>query len=98
MPPISTARNPFDLPHDPYDDMDIPGSAPSIMFARKNPFDSPFDPNEEKTDVKGEGFEKELSSQKPKDQVFRSHETFSVGPSMLGGLRHDRFPSSLCCH
>ncbi|KAH0931690.1 hypothetical protein HID58_008807, partial [Brassica napus] len=90
MPPISTARNPFDLPYDPYDDMDIPGSAPSIMFARKNPFDSPFDPNEEKTDVKGDGFEEELSSQQPKDQVFRRHESFSVGPSMLGGPRHDR--------
>ncbi|KAF8085423.1 hypothetical protein N665_0667s0020 [Sinapis alba] len=90
MPQISTARNPFDLPYDPYDDMDIPGSAPSIMFARKNPFDSPYDPNEEKPDVKGDSFEEEMVHQQPKDQVFRRHESFSVGPSMLGGPRHDR--------
>uniref|UniRef100_A0A1J3FAA1 Uncharacterized protein n=1 Tax=Noccaea caerulescens TaxID=107243 RepID=A0A1J3FAA1_NOCCA len=94
MPPISTARqNPFDLPYDPYDDMGlppIPGSAPSIMFARRNPFDIPYEPNEEKPDLKGDGFDEEFSSQQPKDPVFRRHESFSVGPSTLGGPRHDR--------
>ncbi|KAF8048669.1 hypothetical protein N665_2444s0013 [Sinapis alba] len=94
MPPISTARhNPFDLQHDSYDDMGlppIPGSAPSIMFARRNPFDLPYEPNEEKPDLKGDGFEEEFSSQQPKEPVFRRHESFSVGPSMLGGPRHDR--------
>ncbi|XP_010492769.1 PREDICTED: uncharacterized protein LOC104770113 isoform X2 [Camelina sativa] len=94
MPPISTARqNPFDAPYDSYDDMGlppIPGSAPSIMFARRNPFDLPYEPNEEKPDLKGDGFQEEFSSQQPKDAVFRRHESFSVGPSMLGGPRHDR--------
>ncbi|EFH70195.1 hypothetical protein ARALYDRAFT_473745 [Arabidopsis lyrata subsp. lyrata] len=94
MPPISTARqNPFDAPYDSYDDMGlppIPGSAPSIMFARRNPFDLPYEPNEEKPDLKADGFQEEFSSQQPKDQVFRRHESFSVGPSMLGGPRHDR--------
>lgn len=94
MPPISTARqNPFDVPYDSYDDMGlppIPGSAPSIMFARRNPFDLPYEPNEEKPDLKGDGFQEEFSSQHPKDPVFRRHESFSVGPSMLGGPRHDR--------
>ncbi|CAN8300415.1 unnamed protein product [Cochlearia groenlandica] len=94
MPPISTARqNPFDLPYDSYDDMGlppIPGSAPSIMFARRNPFDLPYEPNEEKPNLKGDGFEEEFSSQPPKDPVFRRHESFSVGPSTLGGPRYDR--------
>ncbi|CAA7059393.1 unnamed protein product [Microthlaspi erraticum] len=94
MPPISTARqNPFDLPYDPYDDMGlppIPGSAPSIMFARRNPFDIPYEPNEEKPDLKGDGFDEEFTPQPPKDPVFRRHESFSVGPSTLGGPRHDR--------
>ncbi|KAL1195518.1 hypothetical protein V5N11_030785 [Cardamine amara subsp. amara] len=92
MPPISTARqNPFDVPYDPYDDIGpIPGSAPSIMFARRNPFDIPYEPNEEKPDLKGDGFQEVFSSQQPKDPVFRRHESFSVGPSTLGGPRHDR--------
>ncbi|AED92484.1 unnamed protein product [Arabidopsis thaliana] len=91
MPPISTARhNPFDVSYDSYDDMPIPGSAPSIMFARRNPFDLPYEPNEEKPDLKGDGFQEEFSSQQPKDPMFRRHESFSVGPSMLGGPRHDR--------
>lgn len=38
--PISTARNnPFDLPHDSYDDLGlppIPGSAPSILLPKLN--------------------------------------------------------------
>ncbi|KAE8771405.1 dentin sialophosphoprotein-like [Hordeum vulgare] len=33
-----TRRNPFDLPYDS-DEAAIPGSAPSILHARKNPFD-----------------------------------------------------------
>uniref|UniRef100_M4CD34 Uncharacterized protein n=1 Tax=Brassica campestris TaxID=3711 RepID=M4CD34_BRACM len=92
MPPISTARqNPFDLSYDDMGLPPIPGSAPSIMFARRrNPFDLPYEPNEEKPDLKGDGFEEEFSSPQPKEPVFRRHESFSVGPSMLGGPRHDR--------
>ncbi|CAN6864350.1 unnamed protein product [Brassica oleracea] len=92
MPPISTARqNPFDLSYDDMGLPPIPGSAPSIMFARRrNPFDLPYEPNEEKPDLKGDGFEEEFSSPQRKEPVFRRHESFSVGPSMLGGPRHDR--------
>ncbi|KAF3566191.1 hypothetical protein DY000_02018694 [Brassica cretica] len=92
MPPISTARhNPFDLSYDDMGLPPIPGSAPSIMFARRrNPFDLPYEPNEEKPDLKGDGFEEEFSSPQPKEPVFRRYESFSVGPSMLGGPRHDR--------
>ncbi|XP_010549728.1 PREDICTED: uncharacterized protein LOC104820809 isoform X2 [Tarenaya hassleriana] len=94
MPPISTSRrNPFDLPYDSYDDMGlppIPGSAPSVLVPRRNPFDIPYDPNEEKPDLKRDSFQEEFSPFHPKEPVFRRHESFSVGPSMLGGPRQDR--------
>lgn len=84
VPPISTARrNPFDLPYDSYSNMGlppIPGSAPSILLPRRNPFDLPYDPNEEKPDLKSEDFKQEFLPPQQKD-MFRRHESFSVGPS-----------------
>lgn len=84
VPPISTARhNPFDIPYDPYNNMGlppIPGSAPSILLPRRNPFDLPYDPNEEKPDLKSEEFEQEFLPPQQRD-IFRRHESFSVGPS-----------------
>ncbi|KAJ7972004.1 Ulp1 protease family C-terminal catalytic domain containing protein expressed [Quillaja saponaria] len=88
--PISTSRrNPFDTPEDTYGDMGlppIPGSAPSILQPRRNPFDIPYDPNEEKPDLKGDSFQQEfmMFSQK---EAFRRHESFSLGPSGLGGFK-----------
>ncbi|KAF5473139.1 hypothetical protein F2P56_009775 [Juglans regia] len=88
VPPISTARhNPFDLPYDSYDP---PGSAPSILLPIRNPFDLPYDPNEEKPDLKGDNFQQEFTTFQQKDTLFRRHESFSIGPSGLGGTRQDR--------
>ncbi|KAG2687478.1 hypothetical protein I3760_09G052800 [Carya illinoinensis] len=93
VPPISTARhNPFDLPYDSYDP---PGSAPSILLPRRNPFDLPYDPNEEKPDLKGDSFQQEFTTFQQKDALFRRHESFSSGPSGLGGPRQERRASNL---
>lgn len=92
--PISTTRNnPFDLPHDSYDNLGlppIPGSAPSILSQRKNPFDLPYDSSEEKPDLMGDSFQQEFKAFQPKDPLFRRHESFHVGPSIFGPGRHDR--------
>lgn len=87
VPPISTARrNPFDLPCDSYEP---PGSAPSILLPRRNPFDLPYDPNEEKPDLKGDSFQQEFVTFHQKDAFFRRHESFSLGPTGLGGSRQE---------
>ena len=91
--PISTTRhNPFDGPHDSYDNMGlppIPGSAPSILLPRRNPFDLPYDSSEEKPDLKGDSFEQEFLAFHQKD-MFRRYESFSLGPSGLGNSRQER--------
>ncbi|CDY25478.1 BnaC09g39930D [Brassica napus] len=71
MPPISTARqNPFDLSYDDMGLPPIPGSAPSIMFARRrNPFDLPYEPNEEKPDLKDSDFDEQADSKNPHRDV-----------------------------
>ncbi|KAL8028676.1 hypothetical protein ABFX02_14G176600 [Erythranthe guttata] len=79
--PISTSRqNPFDFPHDSYDNYSglppIPGSAPSILLPRRNPFDIPFDYNATTEEKTGDGFREE--------PFFRRHESFNVGPSIFG--------------
>lgn len=92
--PISTTRNnPFDLPHDSYDNLGlppIPGSAPSILSQRQNPFDLPYDSSEEKPDLMGDSFQQEFKAFQPRDPLFRRHESFHVGPSIFGPGRHDR--------
>lgn len=91
IPPIATTRqNPFELPDDTYDDMAIPGSAPSILLPSRNPFDLPYDSNEEKPDLKGDSFQQEFLALQQKEPVYRRNETFSIGPSVLGGSRHER--------
>lgn len=91
IPPIATTRrNPFELPDDTYDDMAIPGSAPSVLLPSRNPFDLPYDSNEEKPDLKGDSFQQEFSALQQKEPVYRRNETFSIGPSVLGGSRHER--------
>ncbi|KDP39617.1 hypothetical protein JCGZ_02637 [Jatropha curcas] len=89
VPPIlTTRRNPFDLPYDSYDN--VPGSAPSVLLPRRNPFDLPYDPNEEKPDLKGDSFQQEFSAFQHREPFFRRHESFSVGPSVLGVPKQDR--------
>ncbi|XP_075637914.1 uncharacterized protein LOC142610086 isoform X2 [Castanea sativa] len=89
VPHISTVRsNPFDLPYDSYTP---PGSAPSRLVPRRNPFDLPYDPNEEKPDLKGDSFQHEFMTSHQKDTLFfRRHESFSLGPSVLGSHRQER--------
>ncbi|XP_022718739.1 uncharacterized protein LOC111276979 [Durio zibethinus] len=95
--PISTRRNPFDLPYDSYDDLQlppIPGSAPSILQPRRNPFDLPYDSSEEKPDLKGDSFQEEFSDfnqreVSQREAFFRRHESFNVGPSSLGVSRQE---------
>ncbi|KAJ6291815.1 hypothetical protein OIU76_023826 [Salix suchowensis] len=86
VPSISTARqNPFDFPYD-----DVPGSAPSVLLPRQNPFDLPNDSNEEKSDIKGDRFQQELSTTQHREPFFRRHESFSVRSSTLGGARQEK--------
>ncbi|XP_043687126.1 uncharacterized protein LOC122638297 isoform X2 [Telopea speciosissima] len=83
--PISTKRNPFDLPYDSYEAMDlppIPGSAPSVMLPRRNPFDIPYEPYEEKPNLTENSSQQEFIPFQPKDFQFRRHESFSVGVSV----------------
>ncbi|KAK4404672.1 hypothetical protein Sango_0835800 [Sesamum angolense] len=92
--PISTRRqNPFDLPHDSFDDSGlppIPGSAPSILLPRRNPFDIPYDSSEEKPDLMGDGFQEEFTSTiQSREPFFRRHESFNVRPSIFAPSRQD---------
>ncbi|KAL0404717.1 UNVERIFIED_CONTAM: hypothetical protein Sradi_2112500 [Sesamum radiatum] len=92
--PISTRRqNPFDLPHDSYDDSGlppIPGSAPSILLPRRNPFDIPYDSSEEKPDLMGDGFQEEFTSTfQSREPFFRRHESFNARPSIFAPSRQD---------
>lgn len=88
VPSIATMRrNPFDGPDDSSYNVGlppIPGSAPSIMLTRRNPFDIPYDPNEEKPNLKGDSFQQEFETFHQRDNFFRRHESFSLGPSNLG--------------
>ncbi|KAL5132774.1 hypothetical protein HKD37_03G006224 [Glycine soja] len=93
-PIAMTRRNPFDFPDDSYAAMGlppIPGSAPSILQPRRNPFDIPYDSNEEKPDLKGDSFQQEFKVFHQKEAFFRRHESFSVGPSVLGLSKQERY-------
>ncbi|KAI4300984.1 hypothetical protein L6164_034306 [Bauhinia variegata] len=94
IPPIATTRrNPFELPDDSFAGMGlppIPGSAPSILQLRRNPFDIPYDPNEEKPDLKGDSFQQEFAMCNQKEALYRRHESFSLGSSVLGINRQER--------
>lgn len=93
-PVATTRRNPFDFPDDSYADMGlppIPGSAPSILQPRRNPFDIPYDSSEEKPDLKGDSFQQEFTGFPQKDAFFRRHESFSIGHSVLGLSKQERY-------
>ncbi|KAJ6855005.1 hypothetical protein NC651_039852 [Populus alba x Populus x berolinensis] len=86
VPSISTARqNPFDFPYD-----DVPGSTPSVLLPRQNPFDLPCNSHEEKPDLKGDSFQQGFSTTQHRESFFRRPESFSVGPSTLGGPWQER--------
>ncbi|CAM0883143.1 unnamed protein product [Alopecurus aequalis] len=72
-----TRRNPFDLPYDP-EEAAIPGSAPSILHARKNPFDFLDHSSESGVpahDNSSPG-ESPITSHR---EIFRRHESFNFG-------------------
>jgi len=86
VPSISTARrNPFDFPYD-----DVPGSTPSVLLPRQNPFDLPYNSHEEKPDLKGDSFQQGFLTTQHRESFFRRPESFSVGPSTLGGPWQER--------
>ncbi|KAG8367769.1 hypothetical protein BUALT_Bualt16G0107200 [Buddleja alternifolia] len=90
--PITTRRqNPFDSPHDSYDNCPIPGSAPSILLPRRNPFDIPYDLGEQKPNLMGDGLQEELTTTtfQSREPFFRRHESFSVGPSVFAPNRQN---------
>lgn len=93
LSPISTRCNPFDLPDESYVAMGlppIPGSAPSHLRTKNNPFDIPYDLNEEKPDPKGDNPQEECTIFNQKDTFLRRHESFSMGPSVLGMTKPER--------
>lgn len=95
MSQVSTRRhNPFDLSHDSDYGLGlppIPGSAPSALHPRHNPFDLPYDSSEEKSDLRGDGFQKEFIefSHVQKEPVFRRNETFIIGSSSMEFPRYE---------
>ncbi|KAK7300970.1 hypothetical protein RJT34_11824 [Clitoria ternatea] len=60
-PLLITRVNPFVSPKefDGFDDIEMPGSAPSVL---RSPFDIPYDPFEEKPNLTGGGFDQEFIS------------------------------------
>lgn len=90
---ISTTRqNPFDTPHDSYDNLGlppVPGSAPSILLPRRNPFDIPYDSSEENQNIMGDGSQEEHKKSQSREPFFRRRENFSAGPSFFAPSRQD---------
>lgn len=72
-----TRRNPFDLPYDS-DEAAIPGSAPSILHARKNPFDF----LEHSSEIGVSAHDNLSPGESPPTShrdIFRRHESFNFG-------------------
>ncbi|VVA32011.1 PREDICTED: dentin sialophospho [Prunus dulcis] len=79
--PIFIAKNnPFEFVEG-CNEMDTPGSAPSILLPMQNPFDLPYDPLEEKPNLMADSFQQEFTAVQPKDVLFCRHESFSLGAS-----------------
>ncbi|PQM34475.1 microtubule-associated protein futsch [Prunus yedoensis var. nudiflora] len=79
--PIFIAKNnPFEFVKG-CNEMDTPGSAPSILLPMQNPFDLPYDPLEEKPNLMADSFQQEFTAVQQKDVLFCRHESFSLGAS-----------------
>ncbi|CAB4282310.1 unnamed protein product [Prunus armeniaca] len=79
--PIFIAKNnPFEFVEG-CNEMDTPGSAPSILLPMQNPFDLPYDPLEEKPNLMADSFQQEFTAVQQKDVLFCRHESFSLGAS-----------------
>ncbi|KAF5183016.1 dentin sialophosphoprotein [Thalictrum thalictroides] len=90
IPSITKMKsNPFDVPYlsSEIDGLPpIPGSAPSVLVPRGNPFDLPYDPQEEKPDLTHDSFQQEYTP-----TIFCRHESFSLGSSFTGGMKHEKY-------
>lgn len=73
MSPLLVTRNSSD-----FDDLEMPGSAPSIM--PRSPYDIPYEPFEERPNLTGDGFLQEFTGHYyHKDVPFCRHESFNLG-------------------
>ncbi|KAF9598831.1 hypothetical protein IFM89_031499, partial [Coptis chinensis] len=94
IPSITTVKtNPFEVPYNSsmLDGLPpVPASAPSVLVPRGNPFDIPYDPQEEKPNLTEDSFHQEFMSVFQKDMYLSRHESFSLGPSFMGGLKQER--------
>ncbi|XP_064974280.1 uncharacterized protein LOC135617705 isoform X2 [Musa acuminata AAA Group] len=99
VPPISAPRrNPFDIPYDSEETMDllpIPGSAPSSLLPRRNPFDIFYDEQEQNSSLTGETWgHQDFVSAPHREVLYRRNETFSLGRRELQQERpHSRLKS-----
>ncbi|XP_065049019.1 uncharacterized protein LOC103992472 isoform X2 [Musa acuminata AAA Group] len=99
VPPISAPRrNPFDIPYDSEETMDllpIPGSAPSSLLPRRNPFDIFYDEQEQNSSLTGETWgHQDFVSAPHREVLYRRNETFSLGTRELQQERpHSRLKS-----
>ncbi|CAL5202477.1 unnamed protein product [Lathyrus oleraceus] len=78
MKPLVVNRESCDI-----DDLEMPGSAPSVM--PRSPYDIPYDPYEEKPNLTSGGFLKDFQ----KDVLFSRHESFSLGSNLSSEMKHD---------
>ncbi|XP_022732451.1 uncharacterized protein LOC111286642 [Durio zibethinus] len=62
------------------EELQMPGSAPSILLPTQNPFDLPYDPLEEKPNLMGDSFHQEFMAANQKEMLFCRHESFCRGP------------------
>ncbi|XP_027337465.1 uncharacterized protein LOC113851189 [Abrus precatorius] len=86
-PVLTSKTNPFDPSKDFEDDLEMPGSAPSLM--PRSPYDFPYDPSEEKPNFTGDHFLQDFSSHQ-KDVPFCRHESFSLGHLLPSDIHQGR--------
>ncbi|XP_058757072.1 uncharacterized protein LOC131630301 isoform X2 [Vicia villosa] len=78
MKPLVVNRESCDM-----DDLEMPGSAPSVM--PRSPYDIPYEPFEEKPNLTSGGFLNDFQ----KDVLFSRHESFSLGSSYSSEMKHE---------
>ncbi|XP_074559537.1 LOW QUALITY PROTEIN: uncharacterized protein LOC141815491 [Curcuma longa] len=89
---VPSRRNPFDIPNDSEETMDlppIPGSAPSSLLPRQNPFDFLYDNEEQDGNLTGETWDLQnfVPASRP-ECLFRRVDTFDLGRRDLQQERH----------
>ncbi|CAI8596853.1 unnamed protein product [Vicia faba] len=78
MRPLVVKRESCDI-----DDLEMPGSAPSVM--PRSPYDIPYEPFEEKPNLTSDGFLNDFQ----KDVLFSRHESFSLGSNYSSDIKHE---------